>query len=811
MLASVTGGVLWGEIYSSLQGLQEPNATLGCVFMMIWIVIIPFALFNVMAAVVQDKENRVAQADEDYMINLEMRKKNKLLADLHHVFVEMDINKSNSLTIDELEVAMEDERIMAIFHSLGLELEDARSTFDLLDVENNGYVDIEEFIAGFLHLRGDATARESARLHQKLAIVVQVCKGVQQSIKEMTMPFTPSPTLPSITIGQEGSAGKKKKKARLTHGRSDSSKRITPAQSLTGGGMRAVQRQWLGERQKINKVEHRAITVNDLLGLWTMIKVDCESQGWKSQGEDSQHLHPSRVNLHDLNYNFILPATAAEGAQLQGLREGTYDMGHRVVQTTGGIVTGEGFVRKSTTGTSVAVDMVRGTFKAHTCKGPGSTPLAAAYVVTKINDIDVGAVFAVERPVSLSYKELVSNVPLVATWFVSHCWSEFVRDFVLCCSSHAKLRGLEGHAASYWVCGYANRQNDLESDISDDPLSSSFYKALTLSKGVLLILDSSATPFHRIWCCFELYLTVTENKALDITTVTGSGHSRRATVLSHGLCPLESPQRKTAREVEFPIHLLVEGMVAKLEMGESSIERDKVAILGRMLGKKLDSTSWHDESVQQVLDENAEILAKANRCLNSHMAIAAWPQAVKRGLVQELSERNGQRCSLPEILRQDAVLKQLNMSFAHFPEMTDYEINVLAQSFPPSLTSLTLHLEACRNLSDSGLEGLVRGLPDSLRTLNLDCLGCVNLSDSGLTLLGESLPTGLVELNVHFDRCSLLTADGVRRFATGLPSSIAVFTGTFRGTSANTIIRSKDELSKWRKGNVFSTGRGVFG
>ena len=62
--------------------------------------------------------------------------------------------------------------------------------------------------------------------------------------------------------------------------------------------------------------------------------------------------------------------------------------------------------------------------------------------------------------------------------------------------------------SAYWVCAYANNQHNVEEDISKNPRKSSFYKAMQLCQGVLLVLDSQATPFRRIWCCFEESIAV---------------------------------------------------------------------------------------------------------------------------------------------------------------------------------------------------------------------------------------------------------------------------------------------------------------
>ena len=90
-------------------------------------------------------------------------------------------------------------------------------------------------------------------------------------------------------------------------------------------------------------------------------------------------------------------------------------------------------------------------------------------------------------------------------WFVSHAWLEPIRLFLKCLQKHSLVRLTK---SAYWVCAYANNQHNVEEDISQNPRKSSFYKAMQLCHGVLLVLDSQATPFRRIWCCFEESIAV---------------------------------------------------------------------------------------------------------------------------------------------------------------------------------------------------------------------------------------------------------------------------------------------------------------
>lgn len=97
---------------------------------------------------------------------------------------------------------------------------------------------------------------------------------------------------------------------------------------------------------------------------------------------------------------------------------------------------------------------------------------------------------------SALFQELLSPEACSPVWYCSHWWGEPIRSFVQCCQQHAILRRL-GALGSYWVCGYANRQHELDMDIGEDVSTTSFSEALSASRGLLLILDEKATPFSR--------------------------------------------------------------------------------------------------------------------------------------------------------------------------------------------------------------------------------------------------------------------------------------------------------------------------
>ena len=130
-------------------------------------------------------------------------------------------------------------------------------------------------------------------------------------------------------------------------------------------------------------------------------------------------------------------------------------------------------------------------------------------------------------------------------FFCSHWWGESIVQFVACVARHCKDRGLQskvgylygnkmgddhsmsttmdphpgylgGRSPLYWcvlssgaaadravcarICAYANRQFDLASEISGDSLeATSFFRAIKIAKGTVVIVDRNGTVYTRIW------------------------------------------------------------------------------------------------------------------------------------------------------------------------------------------------------------------------------------------------------------------------------------------------------------------------
>jgi len=350
-----------------------------------------------------------------------------------------------------------------------------------------------------------------------------------------------------------------------------------------------------------------------------------------------------------------------------------------------------------------------------------------------------------------SYVEMVASESQAPTWFVSHWWGEPVASFLRCIGHHAEVRGLATDAA-YWVCAYANNQHQIQSEVSVNPEDTSFFRAIQLSVGVLLILDESATTFSRIWCCFEVSTALAVRTGsgsrlmLDICTMS----STSARLLTQGVVELDkgSWRRKAKREADFPLEVLRLGLHVKVQNASASVEADKVHILN-----SLAKVPPHELDKAPAVDHPT--YTAVNRRIAAICALACWRGAVDRGVDIGI----GADFSLASALRDDARCEAVDLSFAECNQFGDIELQVLAQALPACLKHLSLDCVAT-TLTD--IESLSRRLGDlvDLSDVRLYFSRCQKLSTASVELLGArvgQLPV-LNHLELWFKGCSQLTS-----------------------------------------------------
>ncbi|CAE7516786.1 unnamed protein product [Symbiodinium necroappetens] len=286
-----------------------------------------------------------------------------------------------------------------------------------------------------------------------------------------------------------------------------------------------------------------------------------------------------------------------------------------------------------------------------------------------------------------SYVELVADTKedQHPEWFVSHAWLEPIRLFLLCLCRHAAVRGLR-RTAAYWVCAYANNQHELELAMSPNPRKTSFYKAMQLCQGVLLVLDAKATPFRRIWCCFEESIAVEErHSAALLLDVAATDDRHHAHVITDGpagversVLPLIGLVTKARREESFPGHLLRRGMEVHIQTAECFKDVDKTRILNSIAYSRANTGALDDSFPEE--HANYDLV---NRALASHFSIAS---------MYGCYTRQADVAPLLRALQQDQSRHTMQLSLTGCLNFRDAELRSLLEHLPAELQTLRLDL-----------------------------------------------------------------------------------------------------------------------
>lgn len=363
-----------------------------------------------------------------------------------------------------------------------------------------------------------------------------------------------------------------------------------------------------------------------------------------------------------------------------------------------------------------------------------------------------------------SYVELVANSPQPPEWFVSHWWGEPVVDFVACLEQHSKDRELPVDT-SYWVCAYANNQWNIQADMGDDPSTSSFRRAMRLCKGTVSVLDPGAVCYSRVWCIFEIFISIGDRPPSDtdyLYDVYTSGLDGRYTETSgvtavgitDGYVPAdgsvkERARKKRHRELRFPWELQLRALAVELQTAQASQDADRRQILNSIAGAA-------DLTLEPPTEHPA--YDSLNAMLRGRFAAASVVKAVERGHDVGLLGRLLAASGLATV--------SLHFGGESRKVLGDHVVELLARSLPPRLEQLFLGFAGCLLLTDASARAVAAQLPPraaTMRTLALRFTACKSITGEGIDALAAGVCTlrNLRHIELDFQQCRLPASAGV--------------------------------------------------
>lgn len=364
-----------------------------------------------------------------------------------------------------------------------------------------------------------------------------------------------------------------------------------------------------------------------------------------------------------------------------------------------------------------------------------------------------------------SYVELVAEGPQLAQWFVSHWWGEPVVQFIACVAKHLHHRKL-AETVPYWVCAYANNQWQLNDELGRTPSTSSFRKALDVSHGTLSILDNSATVYTRIWCDYEVFVTLDKSTWTTHLYDIYTWQKGEALGLTDGVAQIDQrgaswwwEDRKQKREQNFPFELARAAMQIQVQRGEASVEEDRRRILHAICGTDPGDGGTSEEPPLEHPNYEA-----VNATLHARFALTSWILALQHG---QSIERYARALSVSHLTR-------ISLSFRSKSYATDEMLKTLAMALPKTLKELCLVMTRCKKVSDEGIVALseaIQSLP--LEHLHLDFAHDL-LTDSAMEALCPNMPRSVRNLWLSIGMCNRISDISVQHLADALGNATAL-------------------------------------
>jgi Ca2+-binding EF-hand superfamily protein len=403
-----------------------------------------------------------------------------------------------------------------------------------------------------------------------------------------------------------------------------------------------------------------------------------------------------------------------------------------------------------------------------------------------------------------SLVEAIARGPQPPRWFVSHWWGQPTVELKHCLEQHALDRSLDINSTAYWLSAFAISQWSLESTLSQTLSQSVFLRAMNLCDGCVSVVPSKGTEYHaRIWCVFEAGAALERSAGLcpEVPATRGflydmyaplyhrvqgelidkgetpegeipicnfypgrmklpppppdkpapkpppeAVEQRHAVGRTEGLAQTDRDERcKAVRESHFPLAPLEAALSCKLQLGQASVERDRVQILNGLAGK--------DD-----LDGRPETSHRAYSELNGIIKGFVAKTSLVRAVIEDADGNPQMLNTLLEGLEESTVTK-LDLSFAEVAargfDVPYRTFERILGSLPGCMEELSVQLPHTVTKLPSGklktlpkLNTLRLSHSASLQSLPEDLIECYALTEldlAGLTSLAE-LPKKIFDL-----------------------------------------------------------------
>eukprot|EP00931_Biecheleriopsis_adriatica_P075001 TRINITY_DN48966_c0_g1_i1.p1 TRINITY_DN48966_c0_g1~~TRINITY_DN48966_c0_g1_i1.p1 ORF type:complete len:617 (+),score=143.13 TRINITY_DN48966_c0_g1_i1:97-1947(+) len=130
------------------------------IFFLIFVCVSSLGLMSIMIGVVVENTLSTANKDQNKLKAKRERDRKQVFGQLQEIFEMADVDGSGTLTLDEVEAAIQKPEIYNKLKMIEFPVDDPGQIFALLDYDESGELSTEEFITGCIRMKGPAKSKD---------------------------------------------------------------------------------------------------------------------------------------------------------------------------------------------------------------------------------------------------------------------------------------------------------------------------------------------------------------------------------------------------------------------------------------------------------------------------------------------------------------------------------------------------------------------------------------------------------------------------------------------------------------------------
>jgi len=184
LFLAVSGGEAWGQLLKPFEAMSSWNRLL----FVIYIVFLIFGVMNILSAVYMDTLLHASTLERDTRLSERTTKEKFQLRQLRMMLKSQPLNEEGLIQRKHLLAVLTGEGA-GLLKGFGLQLPVAKALFRMLDVEDSRAVEVDEYINGLVHLKGNATTIHMASLMYQSKRMLFKMQRISALVEDRVVPL----------------------------------------------------------------------------------------------------------------------------------------------------------------------------------------------------------------------------------------------------------------------------------------------------------------------------------------------------------------------------------------------------------------------------------------------------------------------------------------------------------------------------------------------------------------------------------------------------------------------------------------------